>query len=124
MHQVRCRLAGGRTACMEARAFIASECAGCSTETLQIVRLLTSELVGNAMWHGPPGAFWVDVQIEPGHVRVGVTDGGSGAVRFAPAYRWPESGHGLRLVDALADRWGVEPLTEQPGKRVWFEMTM
>lgn len=88
-----------------------------------MVRLLTSELVSNAMWHGTAGAFWVDVESEPGHVRVGVTDGGSGDVGFASAHRWPESGHGLRLVDALADRWGVEPAAGQPGKRVWFEIS-
>ena len=33
------------------------------------------------------------------------------------------SGRGLALVDAMADRWGVEPDgPAQRGKRIWFEL--
>ena len=52
-------------------------------------------------------------------MRVEVTDAGPG---FDPAHR-PEpseaGGWGLRLVDAMADRWGVEVT---PLVRVWFEL--
>ena len=122
MTGARCRLTSSKRVCSEARTFITSRCRACPAETLDVVRLLTSELVSNAMWHGLPGAFWVEVETKPGRVRVGVTDGGGGDVRFAPPHRWPESGHGLRLVDALADRWGVERFVGRPGKRVWFEV--
>ena len=118
----RCRLASSKKVCVEARTFITSRCRTCPAETLDVVRLLTCELVTNAMWHGPPGGIWLDVQTHRGLVRVGVTDAGTGEVGFAPTHRWPESGHGLRLVDALADRWGVERFVGQPGKRVWFEI--
>ena len=34
-----------------------------------------------------------------------------------------ESGRGLRLVDALATRWGAEPCPSD-GKDVWFELDL
>jgi len=52
-------------------------------------------------------------------VRVEVTDPGPG---FDPTQR-PEpsdaGGWGLRLVDSMADRWGVD---RAHGVRVWFEL--
>jgi hypothetical protein len=33
-----------------------------------------------------------------------------------------ESGRGLLLVDAFADRWGVEAPSEGGGKTVWMEL--
>lgn len=120
--KVRRRLAPDVRAPAEARAFVASQCHGLSAEAMDVVRLLTTEIVGNAMWHAAPGPLWLDVEAEPDHVAVGVTDAGGGEVRLAPDNHWPETGHGLRLVDALSARWGVEPAAEPPGKRVWFEM--
>ena len=32
------------------------------------------------------------------------------------------SGRGLHLVEAMADRWGVEPDGRGLGKTVWFEL--
>ena len=76
----------------------------------------------NATWHAAPGPLWLDVEAEPGHVTVGVTDPGGGEVQLAPDSRWPETGQGLKLVAALSARWGVEPAAQPPGKRVWFEV--
>jgi anti-sigma regulatory factor (Ser/Thr protein kinase) len=120
--KVRRRLAPDVRAPGEARAFVASQCPGLSAEAMDVLRLLTTEIVDNAMWHAAPGPLWLDVEAEPDHVAVGVTDAGGGEVRLAPDNHWPETGHGLRLVDALSARWGVEPAAEPPGKRVWFEM--
>src|ERR1700716_4189979 len=50
------------------------------------------------------------------HVRVEVADHGPG---FDPEVRHDTSGFGLRLVDKLASRWGVERTAR--GRRVWFE---
>lgn len=102
---------------------MASRCTGLPAGTVDVVRLLTTELVNNAMWHGAPGDLWLDVAVAEDLVCVGVTDAGGGEVRFATAYRWPETGHGLRIVDALSHRWGVEPLGKPSGKRVWFEVS-
>ena len=112
--KVRRRLAPDVRAPAEARAFVASQCHGLSAEAMDVVRLLTTEIVDNAMWHAAPGPLWLDVEAEPDHVAVGVTDAGGGEVRLAPDNHWPETGHGLRLVDALSARWGVEPAAEPP----------
>ncbi len=105
-----------------ARRYVASHCKRVPADALDVVLLLTTELVTNAMWHGA-GDAWLDIQVERDLVKVGVTDGGSGEVRIARDFRWPEGGHGLRIVDALSDRWGVEPMTGTLGKRVWFELS-
>ncbi|UYQ63662.1 ATP-binding protein [Streptomyces peucetius] len=85
------------------------------------VTLCVSELAANALVHGvPPGRgyllrMWL---YEQGcALRVEVHDSGYGR----PRVRRPEgeSGRGLLLVDALADRWGVGP--REPGKVVWCE---
>lgn len=32
-----------------------------------------------------------------------------------------EDGRGVAIVEAVTDRWGWVPLTDRPGKTVWFE---
>ncbi|MCT4354256.1 ATP-binding protein [Streptomyces sp. Je 1-79] len=85
------------------------------------VLLCVSELATNALLHGvPPGrGYRLHLYLErPGPLRVEVHDSGDGV----PAAREPscgESGRGLFLVAALADRWGVGE--RNPGKVVWCE---
>ncbi|MEU9093943.1 ATP-binding protein [Streptomyces sp. NPDC048428] len=84
------------------------------------VLLCVSELATNALVHAvPPGRgyrvmLWLR---DEGQVRVEVHDSGDGE----PGVREPdgESGRGLVIVDALADRWGVGERV--PGKVVWCE---
>ncbi|MEU1351169.1 ATP-binding protein [Streptomyces sp. NPDC005795] len=84
------------------------------------VVLCVSELATNALVHGvPPGRgyrvmLWLR---DEGQVRVEVHDSGDGepGVRESDG----ESGRGLVIVDALADRWGVGERV--PGKVVWCE---
>jgi PAS domain S-box-containing protein len=87
------------------------------------VRLLVSELVTNAVRHGPgepSGPIHIRLDVEPETVRVEVEDPGAG---FIPRQRDPRDdalgGWGLFLVSKLADRWGVE---SEPSTRVWFEL--
>ena len=105
-----------------ARHYVAARCDGLPADALDVVRLLTTELVTNALCHGG-GDVRLDIQLEAHQVTVGVTDRGRGEVRVPPQEGWPEGRHGLRVVSALADRWGVEPTADMPGKRVWFELT-
>jgi anti-sigma regulatory factor (Ser/Thr protein kinase) len=35
-----------------------------------------------------------------------------------------ESGRGLVLIDAIADKWGWSPATGRPGKVVWAEISL
>lgn len=82
------------------------------------VSLLATELVTNSVRHA---AATADIRIEAvlseGFARVEVIDRGSG---FDPEVRHSVNGFGLRLVDKLASRWGVE--LEPDGTRVWFEV--
>ncbi|MBM7441580.1 ATP-binding protein [Streptomyces sp. HB132] len=87
------------------------------------VLVCVSELATNALLHGvPPGrGYLVRLRLEAEGcvLRVEVHDSGGGV----PAVRRPdgESGRGLVLVDALADRWGVGE--RDPGKIVWCAFT-
>lgn len=87
---------------------------------------LVAELAANAATHGRVAgrSFRLALSARPGVLRVEVTDTRSEKLpRAQPA--WPEgdSGRGLILVGALADRWGVErgPV---PRKTVWAEMDL
>ena len=56
-------------------------------------------------------------------MRVTVHDTGAGPLpEMRPPDRLPHEGggHGLRLVDRVADRWGVE----RGSIRVWFELDL
>jgi anti-sigma regulatory factor (Ser/Thr protein kinase) len=77
--------------------------------------LLTGELASNAARHGgePIG---MSVSIEEAGLRVTVHDEGSG---FDPLTVIEGSG-GLRLVDKLSSKWGVEQT--KSGTDVWFEI--
>jgi len=84
--------------------------------------LLISELVTNAVLHARTNGLGLALQLEVHRtwLRIEVHD----ADLREPQPRTPagleESGLGLVLVDALADRWGVE---ETPaGKAVWAEL--
>jgi anti-sigma regulatory factor (Ser/Thr protein kinase) len=82
------------------------------------VGLLTSELVGNAVRHsGAEDRIVFHARLSEDHVRVEVADRGPG---FDPEVRHDASGFGLRMVDKLASRWGVERTAH--GCRVWFEV--
>jgi anti-sigma regulatory factor (Ser/Thr protein kinase) len=87
-------------------------------------RLLITELVTNSVRHA--GLTHTDtvtlvMQPLPGGIRVEVADHGPG---FSPRQLTEPpsgtSGRGIFLVDALADRWGVEPAVDR--SLVWFEI--
>ena len=82
--------------------------------------LLVSELVTNAVKYGPEAeTIRLIVEQGEGRTRCTVHDLGGGPLPEMRAEDDPApGGHGLRLVDALADRWGVE----RGSTRVWFEL--
>src|SRR3954466_16153704 len=94
---------------------------GLSADLDHTVSLLTSELAGNAARHAgprnPTGRIVFPARLSDDLVRVEVADHGPG---FDPEVRHETSGFGLRLVDKLASRWGVERTAR--GCRVWFEV--
>jgi anti-sigma regulatory factor (Ser/Thr protein kinase) len=89
-------------------------------ERVEDAVLLVSELVTNAVKYGPEDEqIRLIVQTDGTCSRFTVHDLGLGPL---PEMRKRDDstpgGHGLRLVDSLADRWGVE----RGSTRVWFEL--
>jgi len=103
-----------------ARRFVADTLAAwdCS-EALDTVALLVSEVVANAVVHAGSDVQ-VAVQLLPQTVRVTVRDRDPSPPVPRVAGAFDESGRGLALVEALAQRWGVDPV-DGGGKDVWFE---
>lgn len=87
---------------------------------------VVAELSANAVTHGrvPGRDFRLLLYVAGGTLRIEVTDTRDDR---HPAPRLPspdaESGRGLLLVDALADRWGVTPGLA-PRKTVWAEIDL
>jgi anti-sigma regulatory factor (Ser/Thr protein kinase) len=120
---VRLELECGPEAAASARAAIALLDGCAARELLDDARLLTSEVVTNAVRHsGAPKGSVVDLEVAASKdgVKVEVADQGQG---FMPQPRTAGqskgSGWGLHLVERLATRWGVD---SDPQPRVWFEL--
>jgi anti-sigma regulatory factor (Ser/Thr protein kinase) len=93
---------------------------GLAEDVDHTVSLLASELVGNAVRHAGLSAdedIVFFARMTGDHVHVEVADRGPG---FDPDVRHDTAGFGLRLVDKLSSRWGVESGAQ--GCRVWFEV--
>lgn len=86
------------------------------------VELMVSELATNGVRHGQT-SFRLVIEQTPGEIRVEVTDGGAGT----PQMRFPgpdePTGRGLRIVDMLSERWGVER-DSRKCKTVWFTLSV
>ncbi|ROO90981.1 anti-sigma regulatory factor (Ser/Thr protein kinase) [Actinocorallia herbida] len=90
-------------------------------DSTEVVALLTSEVVTNAVQHGPRGgeirvAVWRDGK----RVRVECADSGGGVPVARDAADGDEDGRGLMLLDGLARDWGSR--TGESGTSVWFEV--
>ncbi|UXY29718.1 ATP-binding protein [Streptomyces sp. HUAS TT20] len=93
-----------------------------SEEAAQVV----AELAVNAATHGrvPGRDFRLSLYVVADTLRIEVTDTrGDGLPCPGQPTSESESGRGLVLVEALADRWGVVP-GPRPRKTVWAELTV
>jgi len=106
----------------EARAFVA-KALGELHPGLETAVLLTSELVTNAVMHSSSrctgGSVAILIMESAGGLRVEVADEGSEL--STPVVRgdvFASDGHGLFLVQTLADQWGY--LRDDRGTTVWF----
>lgn len=83
--------------------------------------LLTSEIVSNATVVGGGCRLSAWYRENDGALRIEVHDDNA-FVPSLPAPQLPDkvSGRGLRIVDTIASRWGVD--RDGVGKSVWFEM--
>jgi anti-sigma regulatory factor (Ser/Thr protein kinase) len=104
----------------EARAALRRSHPELPPELMQLIVLLASELVSNAVKHANADSIGLRFQVSPRNVRVDVIDEGPG---FARAVIRPGpsgvGGWGLHLVDELSTRWGI---VGGQGGRVWFEI--
>ena len=121
-----CRLPAAPEAVPLARAVIDGlEWASAPPDRRFALRLLTTEVVSNAVKHGERGDpdQWIGlvVRAEDGTLRIQVSDSGPG---FRPRVVHPgdddTSGRGLLLLDTLSDRWGVR--RHEGRTEVWFEL--
>lgn len=91
--------------------------------TSDVAELLLTEVVANAVRHAGHGEVTVRAHLLSGLLRVEVLDG---SPDLPPDAGDPgpeaESGRGLLLIEALAERWGATPT--HGGKCVWFELAL
>jgi anti-sigma regulatory factor (Ser/Thr protein kinase) len=83
--------------------------------------LLVSEVVTNAVLHGRSDVLLV-VEDRGDSAYVSVSDTSPMPLRVHNFAVESATGRGLRLVDQLAQRWGVDAATSGQGKAVWFEV--
>lgn len=103
-----------------ARDFIAGQLGAWGLDELRDTTvLLVSEVVTNALRH-TRGQIDIELCRLPGRVRVEVSDEASSPPILAVTDLLAESGRGVPLMDALADRWGTAPRGD--GKVVWFAL--
>jgi two-component sensor histidine kinase len=84
------------------------------------VCLLVSEIVTNSIRHAglsEADRIVLAARLTDDYARIEVRDNGPG---FDPDVRHDAQGFGLRMLDKLASRWGVD--TDGQGTRVWFEV--
>jgi len=115
------RLPSEPTAAAVARAIVEAAASDLPETILTDAKLLTTEVVTNAIRHAR-GTQAVIVRVRRNDlVRVEVVDQGP---MFDPQPQTtssrPGGGRGLMLVDRVANAWGVEP--DEGGKKVWFEL--
>jgi anti-sigma regulatory factor (Ser/Thr protein kinase) len=99
-----------------ARQLVNGHTTSLGSQRRQDAALMVSELVTNAVVHGV-GAISLRIDVERDAVRIEVADEGNVALAPSPE-PGAHGGWGLRIVEQLADEWGV------PGgsTKVWFRL--
>jgi anti-sigma regulatory factor (Ser/Thr protein kinase) len=83
--------------------------------------LLVTELVANVVDHVRGEAdLTLELSVSDTWLRIGVVDGSSIRPVVQELSHERPRGRGMRMVEAIADRWGAED--HKGGKRVWFDM--
>lgn len=88
--------------------------------TLEVVTLLVSEVVTNAVLHARSDVT-VTVRNDGTVVRVEVEDQSESVPTQMPVAQDATTGRGMVLIEQLADAWGTR--TSRQGKTVWFELS-
>ncbi|WP_421733895.1 ATP-binding protein [Cellulomonas sp.] len=117
-------LVAGRSSISTGRDWIATEAllGGLAAIRAPLLKLLSSELITNAVLHGPAlGEVTIRVRDVDGQIRVEVDDESSSPPQLRAADPAAVGGHGMWLVDTYATRWGCD-LRGPDGKTVWFDV--
>jgi anti-sigma regulatory factor (Ser/Thr protein kinase) len=98
-------------------------CAGVDEDLLERSRLALTEAVTNSVKHArlrPSQRIEVELALVDALLRIDVTDGGVGfrMPAMRPIQGGPDGGWGLRLIEELTDRWGVD---SNHSTHVWLE---
>lgn len=111
-----------RTSAAEARRFVLEALGTLPGDVGESLALMVSELATNCIRHAQ-STFEIAVERSGGVIRVEATDraGGDPAIPSTAAADF--SGRGLKIVEMLADEWGVRR-TKAGGKTVWFTMSL
>jgi anti-sigma regulatory factor (Ser/Thr protein kinase) len=92
--------------------------------TNQVLELLSSELLANAVLHGPTQTgIGLQLVVSDEVARVSVSDGAETSPVVMRTDPSALSGRGMAIVEAMSSRWGVE-VHEDGGKTVWFELDL
>jgi anti-sigma regulatory factor (Ser/Thr protein kinase) len=104
----------------DARHIVRSNLVGLPQPALEIVELLASELVTNAITHArSTPVLTIDYGLN--RLRIEVEDSDpTTKIEVLQAEPSSEHGRGLAIVSTLSSAWGVEP--RDNGKAVWFEV--
>lgn len=106
-------------AAAQARAWLKSRLSDWSADRVEVVQLLVSELVTNAVLH-TDGSVEVTVARSSSGITVEVADRNPSKPVVKTYSRDAATGRGLHLVEALADAWGVRG--DENRKAVWFRV--
>jgi anti-sigma regulatory factor (Ser/Thr protein kinase) len=116
-------LPAGVTTPRAARAFVSAWLASWELDDLRDrAELATSELVTNAVEHSGGSVVGVRIEVQDDEVRVAVTDAQDSMPVTRQASETDQDGRGLRIVNAICDDWGTEPLDGR-GKTIWCTFT-
>jgi anti-sigma regulatory factor (Ser/Thr protein kinase) len=106
-------------AAKRARDFVSEQAPALTPATWTALRLLTSELVTNAVVHART-AMQVGLTVTDSKVLVTVGDHSSALPERRSEADDRPGGRGLVLLDRLADEWGVH--VNDGGKTLWFTL--
>src|SRR5262245_46475504 len=120
MAEVSASFPAARNAPHDVRVFLREQLTDWDAADLaETTEILVSELVSNVVRHAN-STIDLDASYADGTLRIEVRDGSS----IVPAIKDlanAEGGFGLRIVEAVADEWGVTQLAT--GKAVWFTIS-
>ena len=106
-----------------ARHFVAEAIPDAPRDIGERAQMLVSELATNAVRHAQT-EFIVRVELDASRLCVEIIDAGLGTPTLRATAAHELSGRGLRIVDVLADSWGVRESSPGPGKSVWFVLAL